>query len=85
MSILVTGAADYIGSIVSEKLIDEGCSVVGLDNLCQGHRAALDSGVYAVSSIHLGAYRSYNNKFVLPIGLAYVYNLIIKIKQVGAV
>ena len=45
MSILVTGAAGYIGSIVTEKLTGDGCSVVGLDNLNQGHRAALDGGV----------------------------------------
>jgi UDP-glucose 4-epimerase len=45
MTVLVTGAAGYIGSIVSEKLIEEGYSVVGLDNLSQGHRAALDVGV----------------------------------------
>ena len=45
MSVLVTGAAGYIGSIVSEKLIEEGCGVVGLDNLSRGHRAALDGRV----------------------------------------
>lgn len=45
MTVLVTGAAGYIGSIVSEKLVEEGFSVIGLDNLYQGHRAALDAGV----------------------------------------
>lgn len=41
MNILVTGAAGYIGSIVSEVLLTRGHSVVALDNLQEGHRAAL--------------------------------------------
>lgn len=39
--ILVTGAAGYIGSIVTKKLIEEGYSVIALDNLEQGHKAAV--------------------------------------------
>ena len=38
MNILVTGAAGYIGSVVTEVLIDQGNSVVALDNLQAGHR-----------------------------------------------
>ena len=41
MNILVTGAAGYIGSIVTEKLIQEGNSVIALDNLTQGSREAV--------------------------------------------
>lgn len=41
MDILVTGAAGYIGSIVTEKLIQEGYSVIALDNLTQGYREAV--------------------------------------------
>ena len=41
MNILVTGAAGYIGSIVTEKLIQEGNSVIALDNLTQGRREAV--------------------------------------------
>jgi len=41
MNILVTGAAGYIGSIITEKLIQEGNSVIALDNLAQGHREAV--------------------------------------------
>lgn len=41
MNILVTGAAGYIGSILSEELIKRGYVVVALDNLQQGHRAAI--------------------------------------------
>ena len=33
MNILVTGAAGYIGSVVTERLVDEGHTVVALDNL----------------------------------------------------
>jgi UDP-glucose 4-epimerase len=41
MKILVTGGAGYIGSIAVEQLIQAGESVVVLDNLYQGHRAAV--------------------------------------------
>lgn len=41
MNILVTGAASYIGSIVAQELIQEGNTVVALDNLEQGHREAV--------------------------------------------
>ncbi len=33
MKILVTGAAGFIGSAVSQKLLDRGDTVVGLDNM----------------------------------------------------
>ncbi|MGB9723881.1 MAG: UDP-glucose 4-epimerase GalE [Chloroflexia bacterium] len=41
MRILVTGGAGYIGSIVVEHLIEAGEEVVVLDDLSQGHRAAV--------------------------------------------
>lgn len=41
MNILVTGAAGYIGSICSEVLIARGHYVIALDNLQEGHRAAV--------------------------------------------
>jgi UDP-glucose 4-epimerase len=41
LNILVTGAAGYIGSICSEVLISRGHHVVALDNLQEGHRAAV--------------------------------------------
>ena len=41
MNILVTGAAGYIGSIVTEQLLREGNQVIALDNLQQGHREAV--------------------------------------------
>lgn len=41
MNILVTGAAGYIGSICAEVLLERGHSVVGLDSLVNGHRAAV--------------------------------------------
>jgi len=39
--ILVTGAAGYIGSVVTEELIKQGQSIIALDNLSQGHRASV--------------------------------------------
>ena len=41
MNILVTGAAGYIGSICAEVLIQRGHHVIALDNLQEGHRAAV--------------------------------------------
>ena len=37
--IVVTGAAGFIGSHLSETLLDRGCSVVGIDNLLTGDTA----------------------------------------------
>ena len=41
MSILVTGGAGYIGSIVTEELIRQGRDVVVFDNLSNGHQGAV--------------------------------------------
>jgi UDP-glucose 4-epimerase len=41
MKILVTGAAGYIGSIVTERLIELGHEVIALDNLQAGHQSAV--------------------------------------------
>ncbi len=41
MNVLVTGAAGYIGSICSEVLLARGMRVIALDNLQEGHRAAV--------------------------------------------
>src|SRR5882672_4398645 len=41
LHVLVTGAAGYIGSICSEFLLSSGIPVVAIDNLSEGHRAAL--------------------------------------------
>ena len=40
--VVVTGAAGYIGSVVTEMLCDVGHEVVAWDNLGNGHRAAVD-------------------------------------------
>lgn len=45
MAILVTGGAGYIGSVTVERLLAKGESVVVLDDLFRGHRAALDPRV----------------------------------------
>jgi UDP-glucose 4-epimerase len=44
VNILVTGAAGYIGSVCSEVLVARGMSVVALDSLLEGHRAAVPPG-----------------------------------------
>jgi UDP-glucose 4-epimerase len=41
MRVLVTGAAGYIGSVVTEHLIACGHEVLALDNLSHGHRRAV--------------------------------------------
>ncbi len=40
-NVLVTGAAGYIGSICAEVLVARGYKVIGLDNLSEGHCAAV--------------------------------------------
>ena len=42
MKVFVTGGAGYIGSAVTELLLDSGHDVVVFDNLSTGHRAAVD-------------------------------------------
>ena len=41
MRIAVTGGAGYIGSVVTEVLIQDGHEVLVLDNLVKGHRDAV--------------------------------------------
>jgi UDP-glucose 4-epimerase len=41
MNVLVTGGAGYIGSVVTEELLESGYHVIVLDNLQQGHREAI--------------------------------------------
>lgn len=41
MKILVTGAAGFIGSVVTEQLVEAGYDVVAFDNLVSGHREAV--------------------------------------------
>jgi UDP-glucose 4-epimerase len=41
MHVLVTGGAGYIGSVTAEELIRRGARVTVLDNLSQGHQAAV--------------------------------------------
>ncbi len=44
MRVLVTGAAGYIGSVVTEQLVGQGHQVLAVDSLKSGHRAAVDPG-----------------------------------------
>jgi UDP-glucose 4-epimerase len=44
VAILVTGGAGYVGSIVTERLVEQGADVVVYDNLSQGHRSAVHLG-----------------------------------------
>lgn len=46
MAVLVTGGAGYIGSHTVRALLERGEEVVVIDNLQQGHRAAVVGGVF---------------------------------------
>src|ERR1700691_497975 len=43
MNVFVTGGAGYIGSVCVEELLNAGHTVTVYDNLCEGHRSAVDS------------------------------------------
>jgi len=45
MKVCVTGGAGYIGSVVTEYLLEAGHEVVIIDNLSTGHRAAVTEDV----------------------------------------
>jgi len=53
VNILVTGAAGYIGSVCSEVLVSRGMSVIALDSLLEGHRAAIPPSA-AYCNVDLG-------------------------------
>jgi UDP-glucose 4-epimerase len=42
MKVLVTGGAGYIGSVVTEELLNDGHETIVYDNLIKGHREAVD-------------------------------------------
>ena len=44
MKVLVTGGAGYIGSVVTEELINDGHEVVVYESLYKGHREAIVAG-----------------------------------------
>jgi UDP-glucose 4-epimerase len=55
--VLVTGGAGYIGSVVSEELVNDGHQVVVYDNLVKGHREAVVAGAEFVQGDLLEADR----------------------------
>ncbi len=55
MRVLVTGGAGYIGSVVSEQLVNDGHEVVVYDNLSKGHRDAVVAGARFVEGDLLDA------------------------------
>ena len=55
MRVLVTGGAGYIGSVVTEQLVNDGHEVVVYDNLSKGHREAVVAGASFVEGDLLDA------------------------------
>ena len=55
MKVLVTGGAGYIGSVVTEQLVNDGHEVVVYDNLSKGHRDAVVEGARFVEGDLLDA------------------------------
>src|SRR5688572_20455494 len=53
MNVLVTGGAGYIGSVVTEQLVDDGHAVVVYDSLVKGHRESVVEGAtLVVADLH---------------------------------
>src|SRR4051812_9634206 len=50
MRVLVTGGAGYIGSVVTEELVEGGHEVVVYDNLSKGHRDAVVPGATLIEA-----------------------------------
>ena len=42
MRVLLTGVAGFLGSHLAERLLKEGCEIIGVDNLSTGQRRNLD-------------------------------------------
>ncbi|HET7114494.1 MAG TPA: NAD-dependent epimerase/dehydratase family protein, partial [Pyrinomonadaceae bacterium] len=52
---LVTGGSGYIGSVVTEELVNDGHEVVVYDNLVKGHPEAVVNGAKLVNGDLLDA------------------------------
>src|SRR5215210_4376892 len=50
MRVLVTGGAGYIGSVITDQLIEDGHTVVVYDNLTKGHREAVSQDATLISA-----------------------------------
>ena len=64
MNVLVTGAAGYIGSVIVAELVHNGHTVVALDNLSLGHKAAVHpkaTFVHADLSEYNQVHRAFSN------------------------
>lgn len=76
MRVLVTGGAGYIGSVVTEKLIEDGHEAVVLDNLVKGHREAVPSeaafveGDIADGELLRRTFREHNTEAVIHMAAA---------------
>jgi len=57
MNVLVTGGAGYIGSVYVEEALNAGHSITVIDNLSEGHRAAVDSRATFIEADLSGAAR----------------------------
>jgi UDP-glucose 4-epimerase len=44
-TVLITGAAGFVGSHLTDRLLEKGHRVVGIDNLCRGMRGNLDEAL----------------------------------------
>jgi UDP-glucose 4-epimerase len=44
-TVLITGAAGFIGSHLADRLLEQGHCVIGVDNLCRGNRSNLDKAL----------------------------------------
>ena len=57
MAILITGVAGFIGCNLAERLLSQGATVFGIDNLCRGSmsnlRTVLDQPGFVFSQLDM--------------------------------
>lgn len=77
-TILVTGAAGFIGSHLAEKLVSEGHAIIGIDNYSEYYSPDLkreNAAELNAKGVEIIETDLSNDELVLPEGVEYIYHL----------